>query len=247
MGALTLCGGRLSARAAGGRQKQAATLLVRGIRRLDAILRRLHAVREFSDEPECLLRISAARAPANVRLAEGIYVLRGNQILELHLWNEHLPHLLSAARGLGLACSWRRQLAASLSELVEQLDANPSFCAVVALRARTALVPKSRLPKLHRVARGFGFQPAAALGRKTARGRLHRLFDSLLLGALGCAFNPAALRRNGLRRQPCDLWISRHALEAIYANGRAGRHSPKRNSYRPPAIPEPEIRVLPHF
>lgn len=203
--------------------------------KLDAVLRWIHRVREFSDDPECLLRTSPRRAPASVLLSEGIYVLRGSEILDLHLWNEHLPSPSSRAVGLAWANTWRRQLTTSLSDLAGLLNADPRFRGIVALRAHTALVPSARLPKLLRVARTFGFEPARSVGCEPRRWRLGELLDALVLGLLAWAFNPAALRRNGLWRQQCDLWISRHGLEARY--GRSGADWTRPNSHR--RVPQP--------
>lgn len=203
--------------------------------KLDSVLRWIQRVGEFSGEPECLLRTSRGRAPTSVLLAEGIWVLRGSEILDLHLWNENLPSLSSRSMGLALANTWRRQLASSLSELVGQLNSDLRFRGIVALRVRTALVPSARLPKLLRVACTFGFAPPSSPGCEPSRWRLGALFDALLLGLLAWPFNPAALRRNGLWRRRCDLWISRHALEARY--GRSGGDGKRANPS--PCVPPP--------
>jgi hypothetical protein len=200
----------------------------RAVGKLDAVLRWIHRVHEFGAEPECLLRASQGRAPASVLLAEGIYVLRGSEILDLHLWNEHLPRPPSRPIGLAWANTWRRQLTTSLSELASQLDSDPSLQGVVALRAHTALVRVDRLPKLLHVARAFGLEPVRSVGSERRQWRLSELFDALLLGLLAWAFNPAALRRNGLWRQQCDLWISRDALDARYGRSGADRKRPIR-------------------
>jgi hypothetical protein len=186
---------------------------------IDALLRRVYGVWEFSDRPQCLLRIAAARVRFGVWFTDGLLVLPGSRILELHLWNEHLPSVLSGATGLGRGIALRRHLVASLAELADYLDREPSLRGVIALRACAALVPRSRLDKLLRIACLLGFEPAASVGRTQRRRRLSGFGGAILRCAFARAFNPAALRRNGFRRQPCDLWISRSALRLRYGRG----------------------------
>jgi hypothetical protein len=127
------------------------------VRKLDDALRRLYDVREFSERPGCLLRIAIRRAAVDVCLADGCGVPRGAKILGLHLWNEHLPSLSPRSSNLGRANALRRQIGASLDELAGYVASDPLLDCIVALRARTALVPRKRLPKLLRIARAYGF------------------------------------------------------------------------------------------
>lgn len=184
--------------------------------KLDGALRRLYGVREFSDRPGCLLRIAIGRAAAGLCLSDGYEIARGAEIIELHLWNEHLSGLSSRLGSLGRAAALRRQIGISLRELAGHVKSQPSLAGIVALRARTAFVSRNGLEKLLRIARAYGFDTVISGAPNSLVMRLHDFSENLLIWALAWTFNPAALRRNGLLRPRCELWISRHALTARY-------------------------------
>jgi hypothetical protein len=183
------------------------------IGRLDWLLRRLEGIAEFTRHPCCLLRIARGLAEREVRLADGCPICRGAEVLDLHLWNEHLSILPSPRRGLARASALRRHLGISLRELARRIETDPSLAAVKAVRARSAFVPRNRMQQALRIARAFGFDTVAA--GPPAR-RLLGLCENLLLWALAWTFNPGTLRRNGMLREYCELWISREALIARY-------------------------------
>ena len=195
-------------------------LLRQFIGRIDDILRWWYGVHRYSRRGACLLRIALGQTVEVTWLADGSRLPLGAEIIDLHLWNERLCLLPPLRRGLGRAAALRRRMAVSLAELARHIEAQASLQSVVAIRAQTTLVPKRRIGKLLRVAAAFGFEPAAAAGRKRAEGRhVGRFCEDLFISALAWAFNPEALRRSGWRRQPCELWISRAALLAIYGRG----------------------------
>src|ERR1700681_4445282 len=63
-------------------------ILSGAVRQLDAALRRRQGIIEFTRDPQCILRLSAHRAEADVLLRDR-RVQRGEPIGEIHLWNEH--------------------------------------------------------------------------------------------------------------------------------------------------------------
>ena len=193
------------------------------IRRLDAALRRFYGIYEFSDRPDCLLRVAVSRSERDVRLADGREVKRGAEILELHLWNEHLPKLEALGVGLGRLNALRGLISASLCELADHLAAEPALGRVEAVRARAALVSRSRTLKLLVVARTYGFETADHVAGESLWRRFHAFCENFLICALTWTFNPAALRGNRLLRTRCELWASRDAFIARYGPGSSER------------------------
>jgi hypothetical protein len=193
------------------------------IRGLDAALRRFYGVHEFSNQPDCLLRIAIGRAAGDVRLAEGSNVLRGAEVLELHLWNEHLPNLPSHGTGLGRSNALRRRIGESLSRLACHITSEPSLGRIEALRARTAFVSGNRTGKLLRIARAYGFDTVHTAGPCSAWRRAHDFWENFFIWGLAWTFNPAALRGKGLLRLRCEIWISRDAFMARYGLGSVDR------------------------
>ena len=202
------------------------------IARLDQALRRFHGVHEFSARDDCLLRIALGQATGVTWLPDGIRLPPGTEIIDLHLWNEQLWRLPHPALGLCRAVALRRQIRTSLSELARHIEDEPLLHNVAAIRAQTALVPARRIRQLLRVALAFGFEQSASTGSDSASSRLARICQNLFVCALTWTFNPVAPRRDGLRREHCELWMSRSALIAIY-----GRRSRSRTRVRAGAKP----------
>jgi len=189
----------------------------------DDLLRRLQGVQEFSTRPDCLLRIAIRRTTADIQLVDGSHLGRGAQIIELHLWNEHLPCPSLQQGSLSHATRLRRQLDVSLRELARYMEAQPSLRDARAVRAHTALVPQRRARKLLHVAQAFGFWTAVPEQAAPRPVKLRQFCENLFVCALAWRFNPAALRRNGLFRHHCELWISRQALMAGYGRRAASQ------------------------
>jgi hypothetical protein len=109
--------------------------------------------------------------------------------------------------------------------IARRLETDPALASIAAVRACAAFVPRKRVGKALRIACAFGFDTTADPRSATGPGRVFGLGENLLCWALAWAFNPAGLRRGGLRRQRCELWISREDLLARYG-GRAMRRAP---------------------
>ncbi len=202
--------------APGGHASQA--LFDRLVRRVDAGLRRFYGIHEFSDRPECMLRISAGCAERDLRLADGSRVHAGDEIVELHLWNEHLSaQMPREASGLGRSSALHRHIGASMRELAGYLRHEPSLARVVAVRACATLVPKERVPQLLRIVRSYGLDAVEPDGGGSGSRAIHDLGDNLLSWALARTFNPSGLRGKGVLRSRCELWVSRAALIARFA------------------------------
>ena len=72
---------------------------------LDEWLRRQNGMLEYSDSPDCMLRVVRRRAECEMTLSDGVVVVRGDPILDLHFWNERIPQT-SATQGLGEPTGW---------------------------------------------------------------------------------------------------------------------------------------------
>lgn len=206
------------------------------IGKIDWALRRFYGVREFSERDDCLLRIASSRVTKVTWLADGSRLSPGTQIIDLHLWNERLLTLPPKRRGLSRAVALRRQIENSLAELARHVEKDASLHNISAIRAQTALVPRRRIRKLRRVALAFGFEEPVSTPHNPIPLRLARLCENIFVCALAWTFNPAALARNGLRRQHCELWMSRSALVAM--------HSPREENGQGAT---PLIRALPRY
>lgn len=189
--------------------------LVRGV---DFVSRRVHGITEFDPSADCLLRIAMRRAGREIFLADGVSVRADDTVIELHLWNEHLP-IPEGQPDLRWAAAGRRQFIRSLDRLADHIRAESRFDAVRALMMTPALTTH-QLAKDHSlilVLLGRNWM-AVELGPDSP-GRLYRLVDNMWLWLLTRTFNPKSLTRRQFTRRRREFWISRERFLAIYGEG----------------------------
>ncbi|MBV8565200.1 MAG: hypothetical protein JO273_07090 [Methylobacteriaceae bacterium] len=180
---------------------------------LDAGLRRLHRVCEFTQDRECMLRLGRGVSRSGVLLSDGTYIRAGESVGILHLWNERLLPFAPQGPDLIWAKRVTRRVHHSLSRLAHHLETDPAWLDVRALYANAPLSGRRRR---WRAASAFGFDLVAIDG--SIAQSLSDLADSFVAFALTLAFNPAALPRQAFLRHRHQLWISRQVLLRRYYN-----------------------------
>ncbi len=173
------------------------------IRRFDAFLRGRQGVYEFSHSSHSLLRIQRSRLRRPMMLG-GRRLEPGEEILDLHLWNEHMPAL--PARGPDVAWGVRveRMFLTSLRDLAREIVANAVYREVRALRAVTVLLtpgPGSAQPLAQRL--GFEVRP-----HPNPLGRFGEFWENFYTWWLMWTFNKLSVRHrpmSALRRM--EMWI----------------------------------------
>jgi hypothetical protein len=185
------------------------------VRALDKWMRLRQGITEFTDDPNCILRISLEAADRELRLADGAVVRPGDRVLEMHFWNERMPQA-NGPLGLGWGGRFSRRLRRSFNELAIALERDPRFCDVVALRGRLAFAGARDSADARRFGAWFGFEVAEATREVTLRRRLHAVAEDYWLLALTYTFNPGTLRHRSLARRHDDMWISRAGLTQRY-------------------------------
>jgi hypothetical protein len=190
--------------------------LVRVAQGVDAILRHWHGIHDFTDDPDCVFRISLIRAATSLRFADGTHVGEGDPVLELHFWNEHLPIMPAAGPSVAWAGQLARQMRRSLHLLDRHLEREDPLREVVALSGATPFSSRLGMIQVLRTGRRFGFELFETDEEAERSYRLHTLFDSMLLWGLGWTFNRASLRGKALLRHRHQLWMSRARLHDRY-------------------------------
>ncbi|HLI10842.1 MAG TPA: hypothetical protein VKY65_04515 [Alphaproteobacteria bacterium] len=188
------------------------------ISHLDTVLRRYHGVYEFTDDPECVLRVSFGENRAPVRLADGTRVEAGERIGIFHFWNEHLPRFSSRGPDLRWAKAMRGKVRRSLCALAEHVENDMAWHGIDAFRADSAFSSKLRTRQIERVVGRYGFELLTT--ELSAVHQLHAFGENFLLWGFARAFNPAALNRRHFLRERQELWISRRTLLALYGRQR---------------------------
>ncbi len=89
---------------------------------LDKIVSLCLGIRKFTNNPKCILRYRPVRLKEDVILPNGKIIKRYSFVIEIHLWNEHLPPIPKG----GVDLNWGRKfyylLINSFIELLNFLD-----------------------------------------------------------------------------------------------------------------------------
>jgi hypothetical protein len=181
----------------------------------DAVLRYYYGIYEFTDDPNCVLRIGLGEAHAPVSLSDGTNIEIGELVGTLHFWNEHLPRYSERGPDLGWACAMRDRVRYSLRAFSEYVEREAGWQNVRAIRTETAIPARLGASQIMRVFRRYGFERVPSEHSLVAR--LHGLGDCVVVWALTRAFNPAALPRQPFLRDRHELWISKATLLSRYA------------------------------
>ncbi len=190
------------------------------IRALDAILRRALGVFAFRDDEDCILRIRFTTAPHPLPLPEGT-VPRGALVVELHLWNEHIPPLPPEGPNLAWAVRVRRMLIHSFRLLAAYLEAHPQGRDIRALGGVTVLLAPGGRPAGERLIRRLGF---VVLPYHNPLGRFGEFWENLFTWWLMWTFNEASLRhRQLLRLRRTEVWIGAKAFLRRYGGAAVPR------------------------
>ncbi len=196
--------------------------LSRAVRSVDSLLRLHQGIQEFTDDEECLLRISIVPAARAVSLSDGTLVQEGEPVLQLHLWNEHLPLMPDEGPSTAWANLMKRRMRASLATVAAHLDRERQYDGIRAIQGLPTFASRLGASQMVRTAQRFGFDVIEPTTPLELRERIYEIFNSMLLWGLTWAFNPAGLRSKGLLRHRYQIWISRDKFIERYAS-RQGR------------------------
>jgi len=189
--------------------------LRRSIFALDAHLRSQHGIVEFTTKPDCILRVAPSVAPHTLTLSDGTAIRPGDPLLDLHLWNEHVPAIPPGGVTLRWATAAARCARNSLRALAAETCAGHTSN-FVALRG--CLRFDGRL--LQAPFAGCGFDTVVE-SPHSAGAWIHDLGETCLVAMLLWAFNPAGLGHAHLTH-PCRfVWMSRARLLERHGRFRA--------------------------
>jgi hypothetical protein len=183
--------------------------------RLDDWLRKRQHVYEYSDHPACLFRIQRAKAGADIKLADGLRVRKGDPILNLHLWNEHMPRLDPGGMDFKWARRIGREIAASLERLATHMAEDLSYDDIVALRAEMRFGTAEQNVRIVRLSTRYGFE-SVSMPDSERYGAVRELGENALVLMLVLAANPGAARFCGLKHDCALIYMSRANLDRHY-------------------------------
>jgi hypothetical protein len=181
---------------------------------IDRRQRRRLGIREFSDDPECVLRVGFKVARTAVELADGTVVRSGERIGVLHLWNEHMPRIPATGPDLAWARTFHRRLRRSFRLVARYVGESSEFDDIRAFGSEFWLVyDRSSI----RLLRHLGLEVSDPI---VPRGPVEWVVDlgmRVWTWLLRRVFNPESARELRLRElERRMVWISRGRLLALY-------------------------------
>jgi len=185
---------------------------------LDRWLRRWHGIYEFTAHRDCLFRAERCLAEESLLLSDGTRVRRGDPLLKVHLWNEHMPVMRQDGPTVAWARRASRAINTSLRELARHVAQSSDLDAIVAVCADMRLATARQSAQLARIVARYGFE-AAKDSRVGRPGFLRRIGENILMMLLVLATNPMAFRAAVLRRDHTRVVISRAKLLRLYRSG----------------------------
>ncbi len=184
---------------------------------LDRWLRQRQGVYEYSDDPLCIFRVQPGQADCDLLLSDGTHVRAGDPVLNLHLWNEHVPPMGGCLVDMAWARDFTRRIELSMRGLARHLKWNRSLDEIVAIRGDMRLGTMEQSGQLCRLAKRYGFEPAGPDALDFGLSTMQRLVENVFICLLVLATNPVALRAPVLRRHHKLVYLSRATLERRYA------------------------------
>lgn len=189
----------------------------RVIRGFDRFLRWALGVFEFCNGPECLLRVRRVTLSHPVVL-DGQVFPPGSVVIELHLWNEHLPPLPPAGPTLSWAVQTQRRLKNSFRALARQMPGDPRLADARLVAGITVLPLAGAHAGGVRLFEQLGF---TILPYRNPLGRFGEFWENLYTWGIMWAFNAPTLagrRLLGLRRS--EVWMTTAELLRRYGDAR---------------------------
>lgn len=180
---------------------------------LDRLVRKRVGIYEYSTDDRCIFRIHRDCARQSLSLKDGTRIRRGDPVLMLHLWNEHMPCMVK-----GPSVGWGRQVSRgiqiSLMELARYLQADGTLKDVKAVCADMCLGTAEQSMQLARIVGRYGFEPARrGVGQP---GILERIGQNIMMFLLVLVTSPSTLRAAILLRAHQRIFLSRTVLVRRY-------------------------------
>jgi hypothetical protein len=180
---------------------------------IDKTLRARQGIFEYSDCPRCIFRVHVGVATTDIALSDGTALSAGGRLLNLHLWNEHVPPFPDQGPTIGWARRMCQDLEISLRELASFIASNPALDDIEAVGGKMVFGSTEQGHAVAHLAERYGFVCAVELAPKRSISQaLHRLGENILISMIVMSRNPAALRADCFSRDRVPVYLRRHEL-----------------------------------
>jgi len=185
-----------------------------GVRFIDTLLSKSLRIYVFSDDPDCILRIQLSQAPRTISFGNEL-ISKGDPVLGLHAWNEHMPILPKEGANLEWALRLRRQVVHSFKLIAKEMVRDTRYSQVRAVCGASAVFSFSEHVGGTRVMQHLGF---AVVPYHRPFGRFGEFWENLFSWWLMWTYNQASLySREFLRLQRTEIWITRDEFLRRYS------------------------------
>jgi hypothetical protein len=190
----------------------------------DGLLRRLSGVFQFTDDPRCIFRLQLTNTRHDVRLSDGTVVRKGDPVLGLHFWNEHLPPIGPEGSDVAWGARAARMTHSSLGAIASWLQDHPELADRQVIGGTTVLIESCLTGGTARLIRRLGFD---IFPFESVLGRFGEFWENLYTWGLMWAYNRASLRRKRLLRlRRTEIWMRVDKLVARFGRGDGGPIGP---------------------
>lgn len=185
---------------------------------VDARLRRHAGLFEYSNDPRCLFRLARTTAHHPVELPD-LSLRPGDPILELHLWNEHVPALPAGGADFRWSALAYQRMVWSLHLLGQFVEPGGAFDDVKALRGITLLFGGAEDKTGHELASRIGF---ILVPYRPPLGQFGVFWENFYTWWLMRTYNkPSVKGRSMFNLARSEIWMPRATLLSRYGHSRA--------------------------
>jgi len=204
--------------------------------RLDRVLRRWQHIFEFCEADDCLLRVAIRSARKKLRLRDGREVRPGDQIIDIHWWNEHVARLIADRPALARAKILPALVERSFEHLAKYV-ATSAAKKVRFIHGNAVLPMRGSEEEFAALVAQYGFcvaHPDCGYFE-----RLHDFLEEYFVRALLWAFHRRKARRRKTILRRVDLWATRGQFLARYRPAHPHALLPHKHHERPHAVATP--------
>ena len=184
---------------------------------LDALLRHLYRIQEFDDNEECFFRLSISRSKREYHLSDGVVILPGDRLGEIHFWNERLPKIGENGADVAWARAFYRRGVSSMKSLAANAIHNPEYQDILAYHGDPPIGGYHDEKMLVRALQRWGFDLCPTETADGFWGKFAEFWANLYISWVVWAFNPGSLKgRTIFKLKREEILISRKKLLELY-------------------------------
>ncbi len=184
-----------------------------GVFMIERLIRKRDNVYEFTDDPNCILRIQLMPSHHAIELGDQ-RIQQGDPVLVIHVWNERMPCIPSGGADLKWALHLRRQVINSFKLLGNEVSSNHRYDSVTALYGDSILFSTTGHTGGTQMMKSLGF---TILPFHHRLGSFGIFWENLFSWWLMWAFNqPSQDSRKFWQLERTEIWMARQEFLRRY-------------------------------